>query len=75
MKLRFSRRREDSTEPGDYCDEFAAFVAQVLASLPAPLVREADLERVVAEVVAIRCRRLAFEALHLRRLRGGALES
>jgi hypothetical protein len=34
-------------EPG----EFARIVAQVLAGLPAPLVREADLERVVAEVV------------------------
>ena len=35
---------------GLYGDEFVAIV-QVLASLPAPLVREADLEHVVAELV------------------------
>jgi hypothetical protein len=34
-----------------YSDEFLAVVEGVLASLPAPLIREADLDAVVAEVV------------------------
>jgi hypothetical protein len=45
---------DDATSLGSrrlYSDEFLAVVQEVLAALPAPLIREADRDAVVAEVV------------------------